>query len=402
MKTDHPITVLHFVNEPVRGGVEEHMLRLLIELDRTRFRPMLVAPMALVEMLRPDLPTDVDVVPLTLRSPAQLLAAWRFWRLLQQRRVGILHTHMFQASKFSSPLGWLARVPVVIETTHVREHWRRGWFKGSYVIDRFVGHFVTTFIAVSAANGEYLKNEKRMPAKKITVIRNGTPLERFDPKHVAPPELRQSLGIEEHAPVVVMLARLEPQKGHRVLLDAWKSVSAAVPEARLVCVGTGSLADDLKAQAAALGITSSVRFAGYQPNAADWLALAEFTVLPSFYEGLPLVAVESLATARPVVATAVDGSAEVVLDGQTGLTVPPGESAPLAAAICRLLSAPDLARRLGQAGRRLVEARFSQRQQVAETEALYLNEFRCRTGAAAPYTVPSFSADSTLLARKPK
>ncbi|MGH9668113.1 MAG: glycosyltransferase, partial [Bryobacteraceae bacterium] len=132
MNTGRALTVLHFTNEPVRGGVEEHILRLLIELDRTRFRPMLAAPMALIEMLRPDLPGDVEVVPLTLRSPGDVLSAWRLLRLLANRRVDILHAHMFQASKFSSPLGWLARVPVVIETTHVRERWRRGW-KGSYV-----------------------------------------------------------------------------------------------------------------------------------------------------------------------------------------------------------------------------------------------------------------------------
>ena len=96
---------------------------------------------------------------------------------------------MFQASRLASPLGWLARVPVIIETPHVREHWRKGFFKGSYVIDRFAARFVTAFIAVSKANGEYLRNEKRLPAEKIFVIQNGSPLERFDPERVAPPAI---------------------------------------------------------------------------------------------------------------------------------------------------------------------------------------------------------------------
>jgi glycosyltransferase involved in cell wall biosynthesis len=207
---------------------------------------------------------------------------------------------MFQASRLASPLGWLARVPVVIETPHVREHWRKGWIKGSYFIDRLVARFVTAYIAVSEANGEYLRTEKRLPREKIFVIRNGSPIERFDPTRAAPPALRAALGIDQNAPVVLVLARLEPQKGHRVLLEAWKSVAQSYPAARLVCAGDGVLRAELEAQAAALGIAGSVSFVGQQPNVPDWLALADFTVLPSFYEGLPLAAIESLAAGRPV------------------------------------------------------------------------------------------------------
>ena len=220
--------------------------------------------------------------------------------MLVRRRVDILHSHMFQASRLASPLGWLARVPVVIETPHVREHWRKGWIKGSYFIDRLVARFVTAYIAVSEANGEYLRTEKRLPREKIFVIRNGSPIERFDPTRAAPPALRAALGIDQNAPVVLVLARLEPQKGHRVLLEAWKSVAQSYPAARLVCAGDGVLRAELEAQAAALGIAGSVSFVGQQPNVPDWLALADFTVLPSFYEGLPLAAIESLAAGRPV------------------------------------------------------------------------------------------------------
>ncbi|MFZ1889110.1 MAG: glycosyltransferase, partial [Candidatus Binataceae bacterium] len=342
---------MHFASERVRGGAEEHMLMLLTHLDRARFRPILAAAPELIELLRPDLPRDVEAIPVSLREASDFRAAWRFERLLAARRIDILHSHMFQASLLASPLGWLARVPVIIETPHVREHWRKGFFKGSYVIDRFAARFVTAFIAVSKANGEYLRNEKQLPAEKIFVIQNGSPLERFDPERVAPPQLRAGLGIEPKAPVVLMLARLEPQKGHCVLLEAWRSVVQSYPVARLVLAGDGVLRAELEAQTAALGLGSSVSFVGRQSNIPDWLALAEFTVLPSFYEGLPLAAIESLAAGRPMVATAVDGTTEVVLDGKTGLTVPAGDSTALASAISRMLAAPELVRSMGQAGR---------------------------------------------------
>jgi glycosyltransferase involved in cell wall biosynthesis len=370
------ISVLHFTTSTARGGAEEHMLALLKGFDRQRFRPMMAAHPELIELLGPDLPGDVEVFPVVLDSPRNLGGAVRFARLVRDQRVDIVHSHMFQSSRLASPIARLAGVPVTIETPHVRESWRHGWIKGSYVIDRMVGRFVTTYIAVSAANAGYLSNEKQLPLDKIITIRPGTSLDRFHPDRKAPPGLAGSLNIEEDAPIVLVLARLEPQKGHRILLDAWKSVTAAFPAARLVCLSDGSLREQLQAQVAALGIGSSVHFIGYQPEAADWVALAAFTVLPSFYEGLPGAAIESLAGGRAVVATLVDGTTEIVLSGKTGLLVPPGEPAPLSSAICRLLASPELARSLGRAGRRLVEEHFSERRHVMENEAVYERALR--------------------------
>jgi glycosyltransferase involved in cell wall biosynthesis len=394
MTVKSQLTVLHFANEPVRGGAEEHMLMLLNQLNRARFRPVLAGPPKLIKLLRDDLAKDIDTIPITLRSPTHITSAARFFRILAKQRVDILHSHMFQASKFASPLGWMARVPVRIETTHVREDWRRGWLKASFTVDRFVARFITNFIAVSAANARYLEDEKRVPARKISIIRNGVEVDRFDPEHSAPSGLLDSIGIEKSAPVALVLARLEAQKGHRILLEAWKSVSARFPTARLVCVGEGSLRNELEVTASSAGISPSVRFVGYQRNVSDWLALANFTILPSFYEGLPLVAIESSAAGRAVIATSVDGTVEVVLHGRTGLIVPPGEPIPLAAAICQLLGSSHMAQRMGREGRKFVEDQFSQQRQVAETEALYLQSWRAQTGLNTGSKVaPSFAID---------
>jgi len=373
---------------------------LLSHLDRARFRPMLAAPPRLIELLRPDIPDDIDTIPVSLGTTGHLDSALRFTRMLARSRVDILHSHMFQASRLASPLGWLAGVPVIIETPHVREHWRKGWIKGSYLIDRLMARFVTAFIAVSEANGEYLRTSKRLPRKKIFVVRNSSAIERFDPARTAPPALRTALGIDQHAPVVLALARLEPQKGHRVLLEAWQSVVQSNPSARLVCAGDGVLRAELKAQTATLGIAGSVSFVGQQANVPDWLALASFTVLPSFYEGLPLAAIESLAAGRPVVATAVDGTCEVVLDGKTGLTVSAGDSAALAAAISRMLNAPELRRTMGDAGRRFVLEHFSRQRQVQQTEALYLDAWhrsRDRRCAAASVSLAAGGHKEALM-----
>lgn len=369
-----PVSVLHFSNVPVRAGVEEHILRLLQGLDRKYFRLLLACPPELARALGPDLPSDVQVFPLFLESPWQVRAARKLARILRECQVLILHSHQFRAGLAASPIGRWSHVPLKLETAHVRETWRKGWLKGSYAIDRLADRFVDHYIAVSYAIARYLTEEKHLPAGKVTVIHNGCDLQRFNPNHVPSRELRRSLGFGETDPVLVVLARLEPQKGHCVLLEALPSVRAEFPNVRLVCAGEGELRSKLEMQVRELGLEASVRFVGFQSNTEDWLALAEFTVLPSFYEGLPVVAVESLAAGKPMVATAVDGTPEIVLNGKTGLTVPAGKPRLLAEAICDLLRHPETRALMGRAGREWVLKGFSHRQQVEKTEELYRHE----------------------------
>jgi glycosyltransferase involved in cell wall biosynthesis len=370
--TQFPISVLCFTNSIVRGGAEEHILTLLRKLDRGVFRPLLVCPPECVEMLRPDLPGDVPVESLKYEFPYQINRARCLARILSKYRVDILHSHLFGSSLAASPVGWLSEVPVIIETPHLREAWRHGLIKGSYFVDRAVGKCVDHYIAVSEANARYLIEQKGLPARKVHVIHNGCDLRKFDPERRAPQGMKASLGFPGDDPIIVALGRLEPQKGHRILLEAHALVLREVPTARLVCVGTGALAQELEDQARRLQIEEGVRFVGYQSNVVDWLALADVSVLPSLFEGLPLVAIESLAAQRPMVATAVDGTTEVVVNERTGLTVPAENAQALADALIRLLRQPALGHRLAQAGRQWVLEHFDQEQQIRKTQELYL------------------------------
>jgi glycosyltransferase involved in cell wall biosynthesis len=369
-------SILHFTNTLVRAGVEEHILTLLRGLDRKHFCLHLACTMPVAEKLQADLPADVELIPLPLETFNLELLAWRLVPILRKRHIDILHSHMFQSSRVASLVGWFCRVPVIVETPHLRELWRTGWPKGSFFVDRLVGRFVDYYVAVSEANGRYLIGEKRLPARKVSVICNGTDFRRFDVTRSTRAELRRSLGIGDNDPVLAVLARLEPQKGHHIILEALPVIRRECPQVRLVCVGEGALRNQLEMQVHSLGLEECVRFVGYQSNPAEWLALADVTVLPSYFEGLPIAAIESLAAGKPIVATAVDGTPEVVVDGKTGLTVPPGNPQALAAAVCRLLQEPELRQALGSAGRQWVVEHFSLEQQVRETQALYLNALR--------------------------
>lgn len=376
------IGVLYFSNTLARGGAEEHILTLLRGLDRSRFRPLLVCTPEVASRIQPDVPDDVPVTALTLRHPRHVAAARELARLIRRERVGIVHSHLFYSSLFASPLARLCGVPLVVETPHVREVWRRG-LKGRYAVDRWAGRFVDQYIAVSEANRRYLLEEKKLPARKVVVIHNGCDVQRFDVRNVDTRALRASLGFAPGDPMLVVVGRLEPQKGHRILLDALPVVQREFPSVRLVCVGEGSLRDSLEYRAKTLGLADSVRFVGQQADIPAWLALADVVVLPSFYEGLPLAAIEALAAGRAMVATDVDGTPEIVVPEETGLLVPPGDPGSLAVAISRLLREPDLRLQLAEAGRARVIERFNEVRQVARTEALYELALRRRRSVGA-------------------
>jgi len=116
------LSILYFSNSLVRAGAEEHVLTLLHGLDRQLFRAHLVCMPEVAEQVRRDLPGDVELTVLRLRRPRQVGAALRLGRLLRAQRIDILHSHLFYASLFASPIGWLCRVPVIIETPHLSEH----------------------------------------------------------------------------------------------------------------------------------------------------------------------------------------------------------------------------------------------------------------------------------------
>jgi glycosyltransferase involved in cell wall biosynthesis len=170
-----------------------------------------------------------------------------------------------------------------------------------------------------------------------------------------------------------VVARLAPQKGHRVLFDALPAVRDAVPDVHARLIGHEELSTtaELRAYAVERGVADLVAFEGFRADIAQVMADLDVFVLPSLWEGFGLVLLEAMAAGRPVVASAVGPIPEIVVDGVTGLLVPPGDSTALAAAIVRLLRDPELASALGKAGRVRVERELRIDTMVERTEALY-------------------------------
>jgi len=373
--TQNRISVMLFSNSTVRAGAEEHILQLLHGLDRTQFRLHLACTPELSDRLRQDLPDDVSLTSLTLDSAKDLQGALSLYTSVRRKQVQILHSHMFRASFFASPVGWFARVPVIIDTAHVREVWRKGW-KSNFLIDRIAAHFVDHTIAVSNGIAQYLTEVKGIPTEKINVIRTAPVLSAARNVPYSRPELKQRFRFAADAVVVILAGRLEPQKGHAVLIDALPQVLSEFPTVQVVFLGEGSLRGELEALVAARGLKNKICFAGFRRDLSDWFAAADLTVLPSFYEGLPMVALESLFAGCPIVATAVDGTPEVVIDRKTGLLVPPGDVRALGEAICYMLGHREFALNTAAAGAVFVRENFSVQKLIADTTTLYLRAWQ--------------------------
>ena len=228
------------------------------------------------------------------------------------------------------------------------------------LMDRATASRVDAYVAVASAVASALISDGA-EVERVHTIPNGIDIEALRALAAEPvPQLPPG------HPLVVCAARLEEVKGVEYLVRA----AADLPEAVVAITGTGPLDSHLREVAVALGVAERVTFLGRVPLVAPVLAAADIVVLPSLSEGLPTVALEAMALARPVVATRVGGTPEAVEDGVTGLLVEPRDPAALAGAIRRLAADPEFARALGEAGAARAEERFTSARMVDGYAAL--------------------------------
>jgi glycosyltransferase involved in cell wall biosynthesis len=371
-----PSRLLFFLTSPVRGGVEEVVLALLARLDRREFRVGLACPPTLLEAMETDLQTlEVDCFPITADSFTKPVGLAALASCIRQFRPDVVNPHLFRSAFVATPVARWLGVPYVVETYHGREAWRQGRITGSFLVDRMVSRWEDRIIAVSEAARNFLIMGKGIVAEKVVVVPNGRDLSVFKPGQGGA-EIRKEFGIEPQWPVIGVVGRLEMQKGHRFLLEALPRVAAEFPQLRVLLVGDGGMKGELQTQAQRLDLTTHLIFAGFRTDIPTLLDAMDITVLPSLYEGMPLTAIEASAMAKPIIATSVDGTPEVIENGVTGLLVPPATPEALAEAIGILLRDPERARGMGAAGRKHVFARFDLGAQVEATARVYRDVVR--------------------------
>jgi sugar transferase (PEP-CTERM/EpsH1 system associated) len=369
-------TVFHLITELDVGGAQLALLRLLAGLDRERFVPTVAClyngDRAVAQRIRA---LGIPVTDLGMTARWRWDAFGWLYRLLRHERPTILHAWMFHANLPGRVLGRLAGVPIIITS-------RRNENIGGAMRERFnrwTAHLDDRVVAVCELARQAEIERAGVALEHVVTIYNGVDVTQFPVASVqATAQARRAIGMPVKVPLVGSLGRLHPQKGFSDLLTAFAQVRQRIPSVRLFVAGDGELRDDLEAQARSLGMAEAVTFAGVRADVPEILAALDVFVLPSLWEGMPNAVLEAMASGLPVVATAVGGTPEVVMDGVTGLLVPPQDPGALARAIERLLCDPGLRRTMGRAGRRRVEQHFDIRETVRQVEDLYETLLRAR------------------------
>jgi glycosyltransferase involved in cell wall biosynthesis len=341
-----------------------------------------------------DLPRrGVVALPLFVIDMARICLALA--ELIRKYDIDIVQTHLSGSINFLTLiLPYITNLRAVLWTFHSvnflpseskvsRFHWlvkpKRYVHRLMY---RVSSQRVCGFIAVSNQVRESMIKKIGPVQDKITVICNGVDVARYQ-HPVDRDRVRQQLGFNSEARLLITVGTLKREKGHRYLLEAATEIVRRHPDVYFLFVGDGKLRSELQTQTDAYGLSGKARFLGTRQDVDQLLAASDIFVLPSLWEGMSMALLEAMAAAKPIVATAVSGTRQVVIHDETGLLVPPGDTSALTQAVVTLLSEPARARAMGEAARRRVKTHFSMEKQAAEYLALYGHVMEDRDRMAA-------------------
>jgi glycosyltransferase involved in cell wall biosynthesis len=348
-------------------GVKRLFGWMIPRFDRDRFR------VSLVSLRKKDLSEEtldalgVDITYLA-RSKFDPRTFPALLRIVDDKRIDILHLHGYGATTFGRLVGAMRRIPTIVhEHANLTD---TPWYQK--VADRCLEPATDIALAVSKSTADFVVRAREIPDTKVKVVYLGVPLEEFSRERSGEEvaDARRELGIAPGDFAIGTVTRLHDSKGNSFLIDAAARVVRERPAARFFLVGEGPLLGDLQAQASALGLGDRFVFAGFRRDIARALSAFDLAVFPSLWEGTPLTVFETLAMGKPVVATDADGLLDVLSDGRDALIVPKRNAGALADAIVLAMDDPAARARLGR------EARVTGRQYdialfVRKMERLY-------------------------------
>ena len=377
------IKVLRIITRLNIGGPSFHTILLTAHLDPTLFRCKLVKGREdELEGEMNHLLTRKGVSPIFIPEMRRefslkddLTAFWRLFRLMRAEKPDIVHTHMAKAGAFGRLAARLAGVPVILHTFH--GHIFNGYFgqlktKTFITAERLLAHLSTKMVTVSEkVRKEIVEKYGICAYSKIITIPLGLELAPFLEAERQKGYLREELNLPDDVPLIGIVARLAPVKGHQYFIQAAEKILKKHPRAKFVIVGDGELRGELETQARKRGIGSSCVFCGFRKDLVRVYADLDVVVLTSLNEGLPVALIEGMTAGKPVVAFDVGGVGDLIEDDVTGILVPFGDVQKLADSIAGLLEDPQEGEILGRNARRKAYPNLDYPRLVKDIEEFY-------------------------------
>ena len=383
MSCERKLKICHVITRMIVGGAQENTLLTIKGHVEKGHEVVLVtgfSPGREGELLKNvELPPfGIVEIPELVRelSPVKdMKAISRLRDYFRREKFDVVHTHSSKAGIVGRIAARQAGVPVVVHTVHGQAFhaYEKPWKNFIYVTaERFAAKYCDRIYAVAQAMIDQCVEARVAPREKYQVVYSGMDTSAFANAR-RDPELRKRLGIPEKAQVVVTVARLFPMKGYEEVVPAAALLAKDFPDLHFLPVGDGPMFDELQKQIASLGLSDRFHFAGLVPphKVADYIAQGDLLWHLSLREGLPRAVVQALASGIPAVGYKLDGTPEVVIDGETGYVTAPQDIEAVAARSRELLADPELRRKMGKKGQELVLERFDWRRMADILEKEY-------------------------------
>lgn len=384
--SDGPLSIVHVIARLNVGGAALHVLQLAHEQRRRGHQVIVIAGTLApgeksMEYVADELDVELWKLPVLQRrlSPRADTSAIRSLReIIRSRRPDVLHTHTAKAGatgRLAALTSGDARPRAVVHTYHghvLSGYFSRHWEHLFRRIERVLAHATGTLVAVSDEVRDDLVGFRVARADRFAVVPYGFDLPEWGPADdEARGRIRTELGIGDDTFAIGWAGRLTAIKRPLDLVRTLRAVRDADVDAVLIVVGDGEDRAKTEQLAVELEIAERCRFVGFQQQIREWYAAVDASLLTSANEGTPVVAIESLAAGRPVVATRAGGTGSVVVDGESGYLLPIGDTAGLAARLVDLARDPELRARLGRQGAADVRSRFTIDRMADELDAVY-------------------------------
>jgi L-malate glycosyltransferase len=353
------LTILYVDTEKVWRGGQEQLLSLMIGMKKRGHTVWLAAPPE-APLLQKVAGHGIAACSFRQRSEFSALAFVRIARLLKSARFDVIHFNTPRAILAGGLAARACRVPICVSSRRVNFPLRSRLSRYKYT------WLQNCILTVSVSIRDTLLEGGIQP-DMVKVVYEGVDLDWIDQQFSRERKRKGEVRVG-------MVAHFSPEKGHRTLLEAISRLNR--PKTRYFLVGDGVLKEELERLAAELGVSSQVVFTGFRSDCEAFMKTLDLFCLPSLSEGLSSAILAAMASRLPVLATAVGGIPELVVHGETGLLVPPGDSVRLTEALAQLLSSAEQRTRMGLAGRKRIEDNFTLARKISRTEELYLELLR--------------------------